>query len=280
MAHSVVFKFWGFCTMARDIKLDQIRARLGDLDKPRDYDPYNTDNGQNDFDEARAEESGSSLNAGFFATMVALFVAVSGGTYMFSAGINPMSGTHISWGWKGDKVATLKSSSADGECGKDWMAEHMNGDPMHCYMTKRIGRLCNVEERETFVARVQLFEDDYIAFDNKMLAATMNMAVGTPLADKMQIGLEAAKMDHAATPEEAAIHEQNVMDGVGEMMAGTNAVLKDQKYQNFGHEALTKDLNALGKKGYITLADFPGRPPKWVTAALQKVTATANPCNR
>ena len=38
--------------MARDIKLDQIRYRLGDLDKPKTYDPYNTDNGHTDFEDA------------------------------------------------------------------------------------------------------------------------------------------------------------------------------------------------------------------------------------
>ena len=268
--------------MARDIKLDQIRARLGDLDKPRVYDPYgNEDDNQQNYDDDNGDEGeGSTLNAGFIATILGLFIAVSGGTYMFSEGINPFKFSNISWGWKGSKAAVLMSSSADGECGKDWMTGYMNGDPMHCYLTKRISRLCNADERQTFVARVQLFEEDYNSFDSKMYAASMKLALGTPLADKMQIGLEAAKMDHAKTPEEAAMHEQNLMDGVGEMMAGTNAVMKDQKYQNFGHEALTKDLNALGKKGYITLADFPGRPPKWVTAALQDVTATANPCNR
>ena len=121
--------------MARDIKLDQIRYRLGDLDAPKAYDPYNNDNNQTDFDDQPAEESGSTINAGFIATMLALFIGVSGGTYMFSEGINPFSGGNISWGWKHDKVASLKPSSADGECGKDWMANHMNGDPMHCYMT-------------------------------------------------------------------------------------------------------------------------------------------------
>ncbi len=268
--------------MARDIKLDQIRARLGDLDKPRVYDPYgNEGDNQQDFDnDDGGEGEGSTLNAGFITTILGLFIAVSGGTYMFSEGINPFQFSNLSWGWKGSKTAVLMPSSADGECGKDWMTGYMNGDPMHCYLTKRINRLCNAEEKESLVARIQLFQDDYDTFDRNLNMSVVQMAVGTPLSDQMQIGLEAAKMDHAKTPEDAQRHENNVMEGVSKMLAGSNKVMEGQKYQNFGYSELESDLRSLGQKGYVSLSDFPSRNPKWVTSALQDVKVTAPACKK
>ena len=265
--------------MARDIKLDQIRARLGDLDNPRAYDPYNSDS-SHDFDNRNdeSEQTGSTINAGFIATILGLFISVSGGTYLYSSGINPFQGGNISWSWKGSKAAVLSPSSADGECGKDWMTAHMNGDQIHCYLTKRIGRLCNAAEKESLAARVQLFQDDNDIFERNLRLSVLDMAVNTPLADKMQIGLEAAKMDHAKTTAEADRHEQNVMDGVSDMMASTNRVLEGQSYQHFGFSQFEDDMKYLGQKGYISLSDFPGRPPKWVTSAFKDLKISAQAC--
>ena len=75
-------------------KARSIRARLGDLDKPRVYDPYNNAGAWQDIDieNEEAKQNGSTINAGFIATILGLFISVSGGTYMYSAGINPLQG--------------------------------------------------------------------------------------------------------------------------------------------------------------------------------------------
>lgn len=103
--------------MARDIKLDQIRARLGDLDKPREYDPYNNADSWQDVenDDGGVVQGGSTINAGFIATILGLFIVISGGTYMFSEGINPLKGIDFSWGVKKASQAPAHTkSSADG----------------------------------------------------------------------------------------------------------------------------------------------------------------------
>lgn len=267
--------------MARnDIRLDQINARLGDVNKPRERDYYDEDGNLEQFDggDGRDDDGGSTVNAGFIATMVGLFLAVSGGTYMYSSGINPLNGTNISWGWQAGKGSVLAASSADGECGAGWASGYMNIDQMHCYMKTRISRLCNAKERDAFVARVLVFQQDFTTFQNKLLLATAQMAISTPLTDTMQLGIESAKMDNAKTPEAADKHMQNAMDLASGMMAGTNAVLKGQKYQHFGFGLLESDLRSLGENGYVSFDDFPSFPPKWVRSALADVQVNRPAC--
>ena len=77
---------------------------------------------------------------------------------------------------------------------------------------------------------IERFQDDHDSFDRDMNLAAMGMAVNTPLSDKMQLGLEAAKADNAKSPDEALKHEKNAMDLANGMMAGQNAVLARQKH--------------------------------------------------
>lgn len=274
----LMWAYRGGINMGRnDIRLDQINARLGDMNKRPPQDAYDEDGNVQEHDDGD-DEGGSSLNAAFVATLVGLFLAVSGGTYMYSSGINPLKGANLSWNWQGSEPVVLGASSADGECIKDWMTGYMNINQMHCYMKTRIARLCNTKERDTFVARILIFQDDYDTFQNKLLMATAKMSLGTPMSDRMQLGIEAAKMDNAKTSEEAANHEQNAMDIAAGMLAGTNAVLKGQKYQDYGYGILESDLRSLGEKGYVALSDFPSYPARWVTDALGNIKISKNAC--
>jgi hypothetical protein len=266
-----------------DINLDQINARLGDMNKPRQYDSYDEDGNIQDMDDGD-DDGGSTFNAGFIASVLALFVAVSGGTYMFSAGINPLKYANFSGQWAGSRSATLSASSADGQCLKGWKTGFMNGNQMHCYLTTRVNRLCNPQEKETLVARILVFDDDYSTFQGNLLLETAKMSIGTPISDRMQLGIEAAKADNANSDAESSKHMQNAADIASGMMEGVNGVLEGQEYQNHGigdlrgSGGLMNELRDLGKNGYLSLSDFPSYPPKWVRQALTDVKVIGLAC--
>lgn len=271
--------------MARDIKLDQIRARLGDLDKPRDYDPYKNEGQQNfDNDEGGGDDEGggSTINAGFIATMLGLFISVSGGTYMYSEGINPLRSANFSLGWGNAPAAPLAiASSVDGTCGKGWKEGQRNNDILHCYLITSPSRLCSPRERSSLVAVIMRHNDDYDDWMGRANVAAFK-SIGKLQVTGLQIGLEDAKMQQAirdpkGSDEEVSKHMENITDMVGDVMSEHNDIMAENP-QKTDWTQLQKDLVTLAKKDMISVADFPGKAPKWVTLALKDVKATQHPC--
>ena len=268
----------GLWHMARnDINLDLISARLAGMNKPYVEEPDSGDEPPSGGDDGG--DSGKTMNAGFIATVIVLFMTVFGGTYFFSDGIDFSKIASINWGWKKEAPKLFLTSSVDEECKlNDWVTSTQNNNIMHCYLTNSTGRLCSPNERQALVAMIERFQDDHDSFDRDMNLAAMGMAVNTPLSDKMQLGLEAAKADNAKSPVEALKHEKNAMDLANGMMAGPNAVLARQKHVDWPLGTLQESLTKLGQKGLITLNDFSYSRPDWVTAALQDVQVTSPSC--
>src|SRR5688572_11883989 len=101
------------------------------------------------------QERGTTLNAGFIATAVALFVAVGSGTFFYLNG--GLELPQLSFGSAEDEPAYV--SSVDKKCGKGWEKDLPNVDQMHCYLTSSTTRLCDPKERAHLVATIGRFED-------------------------------------------------------------------------------------------------------------------------
>jgi hypothetical protein len=261
------------------IDLDKIRSRLGDLDKAPERDPYDSDDlgGGSGGGGDNGDDEGSTLNAAFIATVGAICLTLFGGTFFMLGGMSFPSFGNLSW----NAEPKVLVSSVDRDCKlREWVPETINDTIAHCYLTKNVLRLCKPEEQAALVATVERFEEDKSAFDRNLRLSVLNMAVITPVADKMQLGLEAAKMNHSATQEEALKHEENAVNLAQGMMAGTNAVLKRQKYIQWGMPSIQDSLQELGQKGLISLNDFSYYPPSWVKEALQNVKVTSQPCKK
>ncbi|MDE2385493.1 MAG: hypothetical protein KGO53_12830 [Alphaproteobacteria bacterium] len=292
--------------MARnDITLDQINARLGGGNRPVRHEavegaeaaPARTATGPqgfgrahvaslqpsiaNDEEAAAGAEEGeenTTLYTALFGTSAVIMLVV-GFFYFMPEGFSLPS----LWGGKGkaEAQATVLPSSVDEQCKlKDWVSGTMNNNIMHCYLTTSVSRLCDEAERKALVATIARFQDDHDTFDRDLNAAALGMAVGTPLSDKMQLGLEAAKADTAKTDEEKLQHLEAAQGMANKMMAGADAVLARQTYIHFQIGDLQNDLQKLGERGLISVSDFPYSHPDWVSAALQDVKVSWKSCSK
>ena len=270
-----MFKFWGFCTMARDIKLDQIRARLGDLDKPRDYDPYKNE-GQQDFDNndegGDDEGGGSTINAGFIATMLGLFIAVSGGTYMFTEGINPIG--LLKWR-PGVGHSTEFVSKVESICKPLWHSPGWNSDALACYMVESPNRFCDVQEREHFVGLFRRFRMDIEMQKGKVIAEITSgdtfKKISKAIEDE-ENGIKRPKPK--PQPKNKYIKNLEIEDAV--KLFAKNVLDPSTRAQN---PELSMMLRKLLDKGYFQISEFGIFKDQIVTdAAFELPADIKSPC--
>ena len=85
-----------------EIRLDQIQQRLGSSNKqrPAQYDDYGYPIPQmpSRGESGSSGNEGSTLNAGFIATIIAASLTVGMGTFFFIGGDTPDLGLNLSWG--------------------------------------------------------------------------------------------------------------------------------------------------------------------------------------
>ncbi|MDP8996214.1 MAG: hypothetical protein M3O03_04320 [Pseudomonadota bacterium] len=258
------------------IDLDKINARLGNNNKAQGNDP---DEDNSDLVERDEEEVGGALSGTtFFGVIIGLFLLVGAGIFFMPNDVGWSTIANLSGiNHSGPPTANLRSS-VDGECKlNEWVKDTHNNDQMHCYLTSSVSRLCNSSERQALVALILRYQNEADAYETNLQLAVFGMQM-TPLADRMQMGVEAAKADNSSNSEEAQKHERNAQAMANKMMAGPNAIIARQKYMHWNEFDFQANLKALGEKGFITLQDFPSDRPQWVTDALQNVKVTTETC--
>ena len=152
--------------------LDEINARLGKQQQSKRYDDYddvdyrqvNAAGGDDDDD-----DSGTTMSAGFLATLVAGFVAVAGGTYMFSAGVIPMPTFSNSWG-------SEYVSSVDPICRKLWRPGARNDAALQCYLTTNVKRLCDKQERKHLAKMIGKYRMDIDSQQARVVVGAIQLA--------------------------------------------------------------------------------------------------------
>lgn len=261
-----------------EINLDQIQQRLGGQNKARpSYDDYDNDAAKYNYDQSGSE--GTTLNAGFIATIVAAFVAVGGGTYFFAGDGFSMPDLGLNWSWGGEEaqVAAASGSKLDSVCGKGWQAELPNVDQMHCYMTREVYRLCDDKEYAALLATVKQYDADYNVWHRKYMMATFK-TIGKLQTHGMQLGMEAAKMENMKGSEKEQLDQLSKVTGIADnIMKPANEMLA-QRVSKIPEYQLTNAATALVKKGYIAKKDFGRKMPDFMAAAFKAAGKVKTAC--
>jgi hypothetical protein len=236
--------------------------------------PKQAGNGSN---HSTNQDSGTTLNAGFIATAVALFTAVGSGAFYFMNG--GISLPQFSLGSTQDEPAYV--SSVDKVCSKGWEKELPNVDQMHCYMTKSMSRLCDPKERAHLIATIGRFEDDYTVWSNRHFAAAMGTIINAN-QNAVEIGMETAKLtnvmnDPNASDEDREKQANKVGEIMGGVLEGSNKVLAENK-STIPHYQLQYDLTELASMGFIAEDDFGWSKPDWVKKGFAEVKKVRSAC--
>lgn len=263
-----------------EIRLDQIQQRLGSSNKQRSsqYDDYGYPILQaHSHDENSSRGEGSTLNAGFIATIIAASLTVGMGTFFFIGGETPDLGLNLFWGSGGGNGQQVSGSVLDPVCGKDWQADVPNTDQMYCYMTRQVYRLCGEEEHRAFIATVDRYNKDYKVWHRKFMGATFK-TIGKLQTQGMQLGLEAAKLDHMQGSDKEQAEQLGKVTGmVGNIMAPTDKLLA-QRINKVPEYELVNAAYALAKAGYISADDFGRSKPDFIADALKKAGKVKTAC--
>jgi len=174
------------------------------------------------------EEQGTTLNAGFMATVAAVFVAVSSGTFFYLNGGLSLPQFALSF----NQAEPAYTSSVDRACGKGWQKELPNTDQMHCYLTSSPKRLCEPGERAHLVATIDRFEEDYGVWSSRLFAASLG-TIAKVQVNSIQMGMDTAEMtkamnDPTLSDEERMKKIEKVQNEASEALAGPNAVIAER----------------------------------------------------
>ncbi len=242
--------------MAKDkIGIDQIEARLGRLDAPRQSYASNYDELPDAPRRERAseEEDDDGASVIFYSTLAAAFFAVMMGT-MWLGGFkfnNPFG--------RGGNNGYVSSIAAS--CDKGWQDGRDNRDQLDCWFKRSISRLCSADERAALVQHISDYTTQAELAHAKELGSVMAMAGN--IGGAMRIGIEDAMSRHSKNEAESQAHTEAAMQAAQDYMAPANAAIEVNR-NSVSESALQKDFRALIKQGYITKSEFGWSSPAWV----------------
>jgi hypothetical protein len=264
-----------------DIKLDQINARLGDMNKPRQYDNYSDDQPQfdNGDDGGDDDGGGATFNAGFIASILALFLAVSGGTYIFTSGTNPLKSINIasiSMPWSSGYVSVVDKS-----CGAGWREGYPNDTQLKCYLTQNIKRLCKPEEQKRLVAVLSRYRDDKSRYDAGFAVSMVGM-IGKAQTEGMAMGMAAAKMERDMrdpnVSQEKQMEQMDNVIGMGQdIMEGPNSLMRNRG-EVVPQQQLVNAIREIMNAGLMSKSDFGWFPDDLVYIAGKNVRVKGKVC--
>jgi hypothetical protein len=263
-----------------DINLDKINARLGDMNKPRQNDSYSDD--QPNFDEGDGgggDDDGSTFNAGFIASILALFLTVSGGTYFFTTGTNPLKSINvasISMPWSSGYVSVVDKS-----CGAGWRDGYPNDTQLKCYLTQNIRRLCKPEEQKRLVAVLSRYRDDKSRYDAGFAVSMVGM-IGKAQTEGMAMGMAAAKMerdmrDPNVSDENKFAQMDNVVGMGQDIMEGPNSLIQNRG-ETVPEQQLVNAIREIMNSGIMSKSDFGWFPDDLVYVASKNVAIKGKVC--
>lgn len=262
-----------------EIRLDQIQQRLGKSNKPRqtDYDDYGYAIPQTQNEQGGSEGSGSTLNAGFIATIVAASLTVGTGTFFFIGGETPDFNISMPWSFGSGPTEQAFGSKLDPVCGKGWEANVPNTDQMYCYLTRQTYRLCDEGEYGAFIATVKRYDKDYKVWHRKFMAATFK-SIGKMQTQGMQLGMEAAKLHQMGSKGQADMDQFNKVTSIASDITKPTDDLIRQRRGKVPEYELENAAYTLAKGGYITAKDFGRTKPDFLTKAFKRAGKVKTAC--
>ncbi|MFO1035071.1 MAG: hypothetical protein U1E15_13755 [Hyphomicrobiales bacterium] len=267
-----------------EIKLDQINRRLGS---------HGTAGGGMSFNQpfsaasADGESESAILSSGFIATICAIFLLVSSGSYFYAGGQITLPGSETQIG--DSEFVPL----ADASCLALWKSEANNAAAMNCYLSTQPGRLCDVRERKYLARLFVRYREDNSAF---LAQTAANVKDLRERMVKNGIKSKAGVFDMLNSPSKSSSlkgmgrNMRHVKDSLnlGGSTAGRQAyddAVARQKKQLASIKAeeakLSTKITILASAGYVSKGDFGWFPDPIVKKGFSKVEdVPADPCGQ
>jgi hypothetical protein len=248
--------------MSKKISLEDVEARLRGsqtaISKAEAAEQQNERAQSADF--IYEEEESGGMSAGFMASCVAVFLGVGAATYFFT-------GSNISLG---DMMAMGSHKSVvDDVCSVGWRDDRSNKDQIHCYLTKKVSRLCDATERAHLTRKLKDFEIAHARTKMEFMGETLS-SIPNPVV----VGLETAKLGKGNDMETA----QRLTDMMSSSMSGIQANL-DRNRNKVSVSDVQSEIRKLYVTGYLSDRDFGLVTPSWIQKAIKDATPSgATPC--
>ena len=252
------------------LSLDDINARLGkSANTQRSFDDYV--NPHDNSDEATEEDDSSSkMGAGFMATVFVAFLAIAGGTFMWTDGGFSLPSLHSKWG------DAERISIVDPICKKYWVPGGRNDEALQCYLTTNIRRLCDANERKHLADMVKRYRLDVNTAGAQMMVGGLQVALkGRAIATEMMSDvMKEAKINPSSTSEAAKNqeilmkHGMRVASKMNELTGALDTMLGPRNMLKIDPAVMAKHIRNIGERGYMDQWDFGWLKDPMVDAAF------------
>lgn len=228
---------------------------------------------------AAANDDDSVVTPGFVAGLLALCLAVGGGTYYFAGSGGTLD--DLMNGTTGPFI-----SSADGACKKMWVPNAKNTPAIVCYLTTNVSRLCDPREKKHLAKVMRSYRNDRIAFSAQMSMAgfkAVSIARGGESMNNMKIMSQSVAKQSSNQNYQLSAAESKAFDEHGKMIKKMEAVGDDifdrtRDMKHISDQALAAKIRKLGTSGYMAKGDFGWFPDELVKAAFTGIKAAGTAC--
>jgi hypothetical protein len=229
-----------------------------------------------------ADSDDRAMTPAFMAGLLALCLAVAGGTYFFAG-----SGRTL------DDLMTSSTgrfvSAADSACKKMWVPNGKNSQAVACYLTSNVSRLCDPREKQYLVKVLRSYRNDLLASDAQMIAGGFKAVAVARSGESMNnmkiMSQTVAKQRNnpnyqESAAEKKAFAEHSKMIHKMEEAAGAPVVLRMPGFHEVEDKELVAKIRRLGTAGYMLKNDFGWFPDPLVAAAFNGVKAAGTACRK
>ena len=199
----------------------------------------------------------------FYAIAALAIVGTLVGTYWLAGGeFNFSTGGEV-------PVTTAFVSKVAQSCEAGWKEGADNIDQMHCYLTNSVARLCNGQEKNALLDKVQAYDYDRLAPRRALEDRLQNGPFPTITSQSMQ---QATDRILHETKDQMAFESKTFEADQKLLFDSMEDWMKRDGRNQYPRSQLLKDTTALVVAGYLDEGDIDERLPKW---AVDAITAAA-----
>ncbi len=265
------------------LSLDDINARLGkSANTQRSFDDDDALQG-NTHDDGGSDDDSSKMSAGFMASVFVAFLAIAGGTFMWTDGGFSIPSLNSKWGG-GERVSIV-----DPICKKYWVPSGRNDEALQCYLTTNIRRLCDSNERKHLADVIKRYRIDVKTAGAQMMVGGLQVALkGRAIATEMMSDvMKEAKINPSSTQEAAKNDEIMMKHGMkmaskmNDLTGALDTMLGPRNMLKIDPAVMVKHIRNIGERGYMGQWDFGWLKDPLVDAAFSSKNFKASkidPC--
>lgn len=156
-------------------------------------------------------------------------------------------------------------SIADKICAPLWVARAQNDPALQCYLTQKVERFCNEQEREHLIWTLREYRNESANFNADLALALVSV----------QLGYYA---EQATDPKKDAIQALSQSQAKVAKRLQANGVAKAMKVDHISRRKLAANVQSLAEKGLIQLSDFGQWPDSLIVDGFKGLKAVRSTC--